>query len=301
MLKFRTMQIKKYQLLKKCLLCGNGSFLDLGQSKCPVLSSVHHLNECNKCGFVFVNPMPNEKELGKIYSFEYRLGYQSWIGKILDLYNSYVFVSDAKYITSHISSGKVIDIGYGSGGMLNALGRNWEKYGYDEYSSNKDRELIKKRLGINTLSTLSGVKSGSFDLVIMRNVIEHTADFKKLFANANRLLKPGGLLFIRTPNIESLDFKIFGPSWYMTYMGGHLVFFSTKTLAKTSRLHKFKPIKLHSTLSSPLLSFQRNMTLKYSIDNSLIKLLLLPLSLLYSIFSLASRNGNDLLAILKKY
>lgn len=244
--------------------------------------------------------MPDEKELSSIYSFEYRLGYQSWLGKLLDIYNSSVFSADAKYIKKYISGGKVMDIGYGSGGMLEALGTGWDKYGFDAYSSVKDRALIKKKLGIETLASLTKVKNGSFDLVIMRNVVEHTAAFKQLFASAQKLLKHGGLLFIRTPNIESLDFKLFGPSWYMTYMGGHLVFFSQATLTQTAKIYKLAPISLHSTLGSPLLSFQRNILLKYSITNKYLSIILLPLSALYSLFSLFFRKGNDLLSMLKK-
>lgn len=300
MLKFRAMKIRKSKSVKECFLCKCKDFRDLGESKCPVLTSKHHLAKCKRCGFVFVNPMPDEKELSQIYSTEYRLGYQSWLGKILDIYNNFVFTIDANFIKHYINTGRVIDIGYGSGGMLTALGPGWDKYGYDAYSEEADRIQIKKQLGIKILSSLTKLKDNFFDLVILRNVIEHTSNFKQLFVSAQRLLKPGGQLFIRTPNIESLDFKIFGPNWYMTYMGGHLVFFSLRTLSQTAKLFNFTPIILHPTLISPILSFQRNVLLKFSTDNKYLAFLLLPISILYSFFSLFFRNGNDLLAILRK-
>ncbi len=294
------MKIYKSTKVTLCPLCGETKFTDLGESKCPILDKRFHLEKCNNCGLVFVNPSPNEKELSKIYSTEYRIGYQSWVGKILNVYNSVVFAADARFIRRYIKKGKIIDIGYGSGKMLSALGSGWEKYGYDAYSKKSDRKDIEKRLGIKTLSSLKSLKTQSFDLVILRNVVEHTMKFNDLFGAAHRILKPGGLLFIRTPNIGSIDFRIFGPSWYMTYMGGHLVFFDKLNLRKVAEMSGFKPLIVKTTESSPILSLQRNLQLKFSISNRLILLLLVPVSVIYSLGSYFFRNGNDILAIFKR-
>lgn len=294
------MNIKKSRYVQSCYLCHHKKFEDLGESKCPILDKRFHLEKCDNCGLVFVNPMPDEEELSKIYSTEYRLGYQSWVGKILNVYSRAVFAADARFIRKYIKKGKIIDIGYGSGEMLLALGLGWEKYGYDAYSKKADRLQIQKRLGIKTLASLRELKSQSFDLVILRNVIEHTTKFKSLFENAYRLLKPGGLLFIRTPNIGSLDFKIFGPNWYMTYMGGHIVFFNKSTLKRVACEFGFRHLIIRPTKFSPILSLQRNLMLKFSISSKLLLFLLIPASFLYSIASFPFRNGNDILAIFKR-
>ena len=294
------MKIKKFHDVKRCYLCGKSRFKDLGQSKCPILTPNNHLVKCENCGLVFINPMPDEKELSKIYSTEYRLGYQSWVGKILNFYNRTVFAADAKFIKRYIKRGKIIDIGYGSGEMLSALGPGWDKYGFDVYSKTADRIEIEKRLGIKTLESLGGLKDNSFDLVILRNVIEHTTEFRSLLGDSYRLLRPGGLLFVRTPNIDSLDFELFGTSWYMTYMGGHIVFFNIKTLKKVAGELKFHSLTIQPTMFSPVLSFQRNMALRYSISNNLFLFLLIPISVFYSLISLFFKNGNDILAVFRK-
>ena len=294
------MKIKKFHKVEKCYLCGKSQFKDLGQSKCPILTSKNHLVKCENCGLVFVNPMPDEKELSKIYSTEYRLGYQSWIGKILNFYNNAVFAAEARFIKRYIKRGKIIDIGYGSGEMLSALGPGWNKYGFDAYSKNADRIEIQRRLGIKTLASLGGLKNNSFDLVILRNVIEHTSKFRNLLKDSYRLLRHGGLLFIRTPNIESLDFKLFGTNWYMTYMGGHIIFFNKRTLEKATGELGFRPLIIRPTTFSPILSLQRNLKLKFSISNKLLLFLLIPISIAYSIVSFPFRNGNDILSIFKE-
>ena len=294
------MKIKKFRYVQSCYLCHHKEFEDLGQSKCPILTPKHRLVRCDNCGLVFVNPMPDEKELSKIYSTEYRLGYQSWIGKILNFYNYKVFAADARFIKRYIQRGKIIDIGYGSGEMLSALGPGWNKYGFDAYSKKADRIEIQRRLGIKTLASLGGLKNNSFDLVILRNVIEHTTEFRSLLKDSRRLLKPGGLLFIRTPNIESLDFKMFGTNWYMTYMGGHIIFFNKRTLEKATGELGFRPLIIRPTTSSPILSLQRNLKLKFSISNKLLLFLLIPISIVYGIVSFSFRNGNDILSIFKE-
>ena len=146
------MNINKSKKVTKCLLCGNTIFADLGISKCPILSSKYHLRKCSKCKLVFVDPSPDELELSKIYSTEYRLGYTSWVKYFLKLYNTLVFQTDVNFIKKYIWEGNVVDLGYGSGEMLNALGEGWKKFGFDPYSKKEDRHFLKIAYKIETVS-----------------------------------------------------------------------------------------------------------------------------------------------------
>jgi SAM-dependent methyltransferase len=47
------------------------------------------------------------------------------------------------------------------------------------------------------------VEDGSTDLCLADNVLEHLADPDRFFAECRRILKPGGLVCIRTPNVIS--------------------------------------------------------------------------------------------------
>ena len=54
-------------------------------------------------------------------------------------------------------------------------------------------------------------KDGSFDLVVLANVIEHVYDYRALMARATKLLKPGGALLVTVPFLlkvhqEPVDF-----------------------------------------------------------------------------------------------
>jgi SAM-dependent methyltransferase len=70
----------------------------------------------------------------------------------------------------------------------------------------------------------------SFDAVTMSHVIEHVHDPLADLADAFRLLRPGGLLFIDTPNIDALGHQIYGPHWRGLEPPRHLVIFNVKAL-----------------------------------------------------------------------
>lgn len=68
-------------------------------------------------------------------------------------------------------------------------------------------EVLKKNREIHEFETLQGTPDDhgilmerKFDLVIARDILEHVRDFGKVIVNIVRLIKPGGLLHLLTPN-----------------------------------------------------------------------------------------------------
>ena len=55
---------------------------------------------------------------------------------------------------------------------------------------------------------------GVFDAVIMRHVVEHFHSPRSVLKRSADHLRPGGLIFISTPNFDSLDRRVFGANWY---------------------------------------------------------------------------------------
>jgi 2-polyprenyl-3-methyl-5-hydroxy-6-metoxy-1,4-benzoquinol methylase len=88
----------------------------------------------------------------------------------------------------------------------------------------------------------------AYDAIIFNNVLEHLPDPVKTLRTAEQLLKTQGLMFIEVPNIGSLQFKIFGKSWYHLAIPGHLFHFSTSGLEKIAHLASLERIWL-STFS----------------------------------------------------
>ena len=77
-----------------------------------------------------------------------------------------------------------------------------------------------------------GVPPGSFDLMVMDNVIEHLPNPLAMVRELGRYLAPSGRLIIITPNMESGHFRLLGSRW-------------TPELAPHAHVYLFTPRSLH--------------------------------------------------------
>ena len=72
----------------------------------------------------------------------------------------------------------------------------------------------------------------SFDAVTMSSVLEHLHDPGVALGSAFRLLAPGGLLHLVTPNGDALGAERFGTHWRGLEAPRHLVLFNRRSLTK---------------------------------------------------------------------
>jgi 2-polyprenyl-3-methyl-5-hydroxy-6-metoxy-1,4-benzoquinol methylase len=211
-----------------------------------------NLNLCKGCGFVFLDPRPTAEDMGRTYSNYYThqapVGDRSpisdrsskswpiallkkihrWLYKPLfreqsELYEMYL---------SHLAPGRVLDVGCGNGRFLNHmrdLGWTVEGVEIDPQSAKVAKESFGLSVHTGTLQD-AGFPSDHFDSVTMSHVIEHTRDPILLLAECRRILRPGGMLVIVTPNIQSMGHRYFGRAWRDLDPPRHLYLFSRKTL-----------------------------------------------------------------------
>jgi 2-polyprenyl-3-methyl-5-hydroxy-6-metoxy-1,4-benzoquinol methylase len=100
--------------------------------------------------------------------------------------------------------GRLLDVGCGIGFFVKAArDAGWDAHG-SEISPVAVR-LGRERLDLSTLHAGrvedAGFSPGSFDAITLWDVIEHVTDPVALLAGLRRLLRPGGLLFVQTPNV----------------------------------------------------------------------------------------------------
>jgi ubiquinone/menaquinone biosynthesis C-methylase UbiE len=102
--------------------------------------------------------------------------------------------------------GRVLDDGCGGGGMCVSFAEEARSVvGIDRADRFRDagvRLAREKHLSNVTFAqadgTALGFRSGTFDLVLSHAVIEHVSDPAAYLAEARRVLKPGGVLFLQT-------------------------------------------------------------------------------------------------------
>ncbi len=138
---------------------------------------------------------------------------------------------------------RIVDIGCGNGYLAGLLAdRGFDVIGLEPSSDGIaqaraahpgvrfEQASIESELGPNI--------GGDFDLVIATEVIEHLPAPRTLLRAGLRLLRPGGRMIISTPYhgyLKNLALSIAGAwDWHfkVDWDGGHIKFFSPKTLGK---------------------------------------------------------------------
>ena len=73
----------------------------------------------------------------------------------------------------------------------------------------------------------------SFDAITLIEIVEHLRDAQSLLRECARILKPGGVLLVTTPNAHSWTARAMGARWAgfsLNDMGGHISFFNPKSI-----------------------------------------------------------------------
>jgi 2-polyprenyl-3-methyl-5-hydroxy-6-metoxy-1,4-benzoquinol methylase len=136
-----------------------------------------------------------------------------------------------RYLPRPVPGWRVLDVGSGNGSFLeSAMSAGWQVSGFDTdetaAANAKARGLNVRRGGFETYAD----EPESFDAITLNHVIEHVHDPAAVLRGVVGLLKPGGTLYLATPNIESLGLHLFGPNWRGLEPPRHLVIFSRGSL-----------------------------------------------------------------------
>lgn len=221
--------------LRACPLCGSyeqGKFCQLDYT----------LLCCDQCDLVFVHEQPNIPG-DKLYDEGYYRG-SSEHKENLDNEN----VLDPPRVSARLEScqavvemviryhsmpGKWLDIGCGPGFLLSqAEARGWKCTGIDTSSFATD--FARDKFNLTDVHTASiedaSFTDGMFDVISMQHVIEHFFNPLDTMRRIITWLKPGGLLYLETPDIGSPIARREGANWEHIKLPEHVVYFSESTL-----------------------------------------------------------------------
>jgi SAM-dependent methyltransferase len=218
-----------------CNLCGS----DNREPYCKV--GDFRIVRCGQCGLLYTNPRRRENEIANIYSEEYFLSQNpSILG-----YDDYSTHADGlrQVFADHLDiierfarpPASILDIGCAYGYFCElAAKRGWNTEGVEvsAHAAQRARELAKVPVHTGTLAEVA-LAPASFDVAAMWDVLEHSFDPSGELAAVNRILKPGGYLFLTLPDAGSFIARLLGPYWFgYKKAAEHNYFFSKRTLGR---------------------------------------------------------------------
>lgn len=139
--------------------------------------------------------------------------------------------SEFRHISRAWPGARLLDVGAGNGGFLvQARGVGWEVVGAEP---DPTALAVARRAGLDIRE--GGIERfadepNSFDVITISHVIEHVHDPRRVLAQASSSLKPGGCLYLDTPNISSFGHTCFGRDWLHLDPPRHLVLFNWASL-----------------------------------------------------------------------
>ena len=165
------------------------------------------LHECGGCGLVYIDPLPDTALLDFMYRDTYAGATESYFGKVPQKMRRSRRRLAA--LARAVPGGRFLDVGCNGGFMAEAASaRGFEAWGIDvdPLSIAYAREHFPRaRFECATIEALldrhaAEIGTG-FDLLYCSEVIEHVPEVDRFAASLARVLKPGGFLYVTTPDI----------------------------------------------------------------------------------------------------
>lgn len=186
----------------------------------------YKLMECQGCGSVSASLRHDQSTQSEIYehyyegrSFETPLVTAASLDRLIASFEPFR------------STGRLIDVGYGEGGLLSAAQRRgWTCYGTE--IDLRALEYGRRRgwvVGGDTIRDERFPEHG-FDVVTMIEFLEHVTDPERFLNAALDLLRPQGILYLTTPNAQSLNCRLLGLQWSVFCPPDHVTIWTARGL-----------------------------------------------------------------------
>ena len=228
--------------MKNCPVCGSYDFGHINKN--PDFSGLDVV-ECKHCHF-FYTQVEDGQNFYDYYKEEYRTergekASPQYITKMnfrAEAQKNFIFEFEPD-----IYGKKILEIGCGCGSLL----KIFENYGCDLTGYEPDEKMFQtaqsrlpKAALYNDIFRPGNLLDESFDMVLLSHVLEHVEDLHLYLQDFQRILKPGGVLFIEVP--QETKSKVINVLKYKKG-NGHLWFFSSKNLKRLLKQY-FSKLKI---------------------------------------------------------
>lgn len=242
--------------IPSCPVCGHGSFGTFAVGFDYELRSCRNawrMVSCDACAHVWLNPRPAIATLPLIYpKTYYAYNYAARVHPIARRGKEALDRGKMRTILRQLPRAprSFLDVGCGDGRFLRAM----EAQGVPQASTHGlelDRGVVDRLVADGfpvecaRVEDCTSIGDGAIDLATMFHVIEHVDDPRAVVGRIARWLAPGGVLAIETPNLDSLDARLFRERhWGGYHFPRHWNLFTAQTLSRVLRDAGLEPVSI---------------------------------------------------------
>lgn len=221
-----------------CVVCGGTRLEDFASLEYLVAK------RCRDCEMVSVNPHYDDDGLELFYAecFKHRQDDLE-----LQRLRDRTYEIDRDWVSKFVDGGSVLDVGCSGGFFLSKFSpKKWNRFGVEiaEDAAQFSQKTFGIPVRVGRITDLDFDQS--FDLIVLRGVIEHVRDPVPMLAKCASLLKPGGALFITaTPNGGAFAFDVYRERWHLFTPLEHIHFFTIRHLGMLLSPMGVEPVAHH--------------------------------------------------------
>jgi len=214
-----------------CPLCGSEAVSDFRSApdRFHLRRQVYHLRRCSACQCVWLSSPPHPEEM----PYHYGQTYHKAISTSGDA-SAKRWAKQRCKLAELKDGGALLDVGCSSGAFLSTMtGQPWSLHGIEIDAEQASTARLRTGAQIFTGDLLDvKFEPQSFDVVTMFHVLEHLDRPRERMARVFNWLKPGGVLYLGLPNIDSWEAQLFRSYWFGLELPRHFYLYSPTSLRK---------------------------------------------------------------------
>ncbi len=242
----------------RCLACGSAHstwWANARDGEYFTTTDAFDYFRCDQCGVLFIDPVPRDR-LAEIYPanyYSFSSPDNSLVQRLKRKLDERLFRRLLRDLPDRSLS--LLDVGGGAGWELNWIRELDARIGFTQVVDLDAAAESTARANGHEYFCGRAEEFDSerrFDLILMLNLIEHVQDPRAVLARMRRLLSADGRVFLKTPNLDSLDARIFRhANWAGYHCPRHWVLFTRETFVALAAEAGFQVADFRYTQGAP--------------------------------------------------